>query len=111
MRSHLTKRRGTGDAVANLNFETVWAAAVVPNGWQHATIKDVQMHLGKPTGTPELMCLRVSRDELLPLHGQGLNLLAWRRRCEQHRHVEIAARDSPAASARVHYQDRIHIRA
>jgi hypothetical protein len=53
---------------------------------------------------------RLSRHELLPLHRQGLNFVAWGRRCDQHCHVEIAARDSPAASARVHYQDRIHMR-
>jgi hypothetical protein len=52
----------------------------------------------------------LSRHELLPLHRQGLNFLAWGRRYDQNRHVEIAARDSPAAGARVYHQDRVNVR-
>src|SRR5215471_7520211 len=96
IRSRHTERSGIGDAVANLNFESIRATAIVPNCWHHTTIKDVHMHLGKPTGTPEPTHRRLSRHELLPLHGQGLNFLAWRSRCDQNRHVEIAARDSSA---------------
>src|SRR5215471_5551210 len=67
IRSRLTERRGIGDAVANLNFESIRAAAIVPNCWCHATIKNVHVHLGKPTGTPEPMHHRLSRHELPPL--------------------------------------------
>jgi hypothetical protein len=104
------ERGGIREAIADLHFEIVRAAAIIPDGWDHAAIKNVQVHLGKPTGAPESVDKRLSRNELLPHRSQGLNLLTWGRRQNQHCHVEIATRDRPASRARVHYQDRIHMR-
>jgi hypothetical protein len=57
---------GIHKAIADLHFKIVRAAAVVPDGWDHATIKDVQMHLGKSTGAPKLANEGMSHTELLP---------------------------------------------
>src|SRR5438477_10029622 len=63
IRPRLMKRDGIREAVADLHFEIVRAAAVIPNAWHHATIKDVQVHLVKPAGAPEPVNQRLSRNE------------------------------------------------
>src|SRR6266699_3364809 len=104
------KRGGIHEAIADLHFKIVRAAAVVPDSWDHATIKDVHMHLGKSAGVPKPSNERMSHTELLPHRLQGLNRLACSSGRDQHRQTEIAAWDSPASRARVHHQDRIHMR-
>src|SRR5216110_2845678 len=66
MRPRLMKRGRIRKAVADLHFKTVRAATVIPNGWDHATIKDVHMHLRKPAGAPEPVNQRMSRHGPLP---------------------------------------------
>src|SRR6266540_1346245 len=83
IRPRLMKRRGIREAVADLHFEIVRAAAVIPNGWDHATVNDVHMDLVKPAGAPEPVNQRLSRNELLPQRSQRLNLLACLRRHDQ----------------------------
>src|SRR6185295_15476475 len=102
MRAHLVEWRGIHETIADLHFKSVWAAAVVPDSWDHATIKDVHMNLGKSTGVPKLTNERMSHAELPPLHLEGLNRLAFHSRRDQHRQIEIAACDRPAARTRVH---------
>src|SRR5439155_23028765 len=97
-------------AIADLHIEIVRADADVTDRWDNATIKDDQMHLGKSTGVPKLANERMSDTELLPHRLQGLNRLACGSRRDQHRQIEIAACDSPASRARVHHEDRIHMR-
>src|SRR5215471_12021698 len=96
-------------AIADLHFKIIRAAAIVPHSWDHAPVKDVQMHLGKSTGVPKLANERMSHTELLPHRLQGLNSLACRSWRDQHRQIEIATWDSPASRARVHHKDRIHM--
>ena len=68
------------------------------------------MDLGKLTGAPEPVNQRLSCNELLPQRSQRLNLLACRRRHDQHRQVKITACDRSASRTGVHHQDRIHMR-
>jgi hypothetical protein len=68
------------------------------------------MHLVKPTGAPEPVNQRLSRNELMPQRSQRLNLLACRRSRDQHRQIEIAARDRAASRTGVHHQDRVDVR-
>src|SRR5437763_13700014 len=103
------KRGGIHEAIADLHFEIVRAASVVPDSWDHATIKDVHMHLGKSTGVPKLANEGMSHTELLPHRLQRLNCLARSRSRDQHRQIEIAACDSLASRTRVHHQDRVHM--
>ena len=75
IRPRVMKRHGIREAVADLHLN-VRTTAVIPNVWGGTTVEDVQMHLVKPTGAPEPVNQRLSRNKLLPQRSQRLNLLA-----------------------------------
>jgi hypothetical protein len=66
----LMERGGVYEAITDLHLKAVRAAAIIPNGWDHATIKDVQVDLGKLAGAPEPVKQRMRSDELLPQRSQ-----------------------------------------